>query len=73
MDQLLFISIDRRDCPPCKQMHPKLLGLYGGDALSYSEVCYWSRQFLMGREYVEDAGRTERLLISVFSFEIRVR
>jgi hypothetical protein len=39
-------------------MHPKLLGLYDGEALSYSEVCDWSRQFLMGPEHVEDARRT---------------
>jgi hypothetical protein len=45
---------------------------YTGVALSYSEVHYWSRQLLMCREYVEDASRSGRLLVSVFSFKFRV-
>jgi hypothetical protein len=49
-----------------------MLELYGDDALSYSEVCHGSRQFLMGREYVEDASRTSQPPISVFGFKLRV-
>jgi hypothetical protein len=56
----LVIKISRRDGLQYKQIHLKLLKLYGGDGLSYSEVCYWSKQFLMGLEYVEDPRRTGR-------------
>jgi hypothetical protein len=71
MEQRLFIKIRRRDGLCCKQIHLKLLELYGGDGFSYSEVCYWIKQFFMRREHVEEARKTGRL-ISVFSFELRV-
>jgi hypothetical protein len=60
MEQRLFIRIGHVDAPQCMQIHVKLFELYGRDALSYSEVCYWNRQFIMGREYVEDARRDVR-------------
>jgi hypothetical protein len=43
-----------------QENHVKLLDLYGGDALSYSEACHWSRQFFMSGKPVEDAKRTGR-------------
>jgi hypothetical protein len=69
MEQPLFIRISCRDGLQRKQTHLKLLELYGSDALSYSQVCYGSRQSLMGREYVEDTRRTGRPLTSVYNFE----
>jgi hypothetical protein len=60
MEQRLFIQISRRDGVDCKKLHIKLLELYGDDALSYPEVCYWSQPFLMGRECVKHARRTGR-------------
>jgi hypothetical protein len=60
MEQRLFVKIGRRDGRQCRQIHLKLLELYGGDALSYLEVCYWSRQFLLDRDRVEGARRTGR-------------
>jgi hypothetical protein len=60
MEQRPFIKISRLDGLQCRKIHHKLLELYGDDALFYSEMCYWSRQFLMGREYAEDARRTGR-------------
>jgi hypothetical protein len=52
MEQCLFIKISWRDSLQCRQLHLTLLELYGDDAPSYSEVYYWSGQFLMGREDV---------------------
>jgi hypothetical protein len=40
MEQHLFIKFSRQDGLQCKQIHLKLLEVYGGDALSYSEVYY---------------------------------
>jgi hypothetical protein len=54
MGQRLFIKISRRESLQCKPSHPELVEPYGGDALSYSEVCYWRRQFLMGRKCDEE-------------------
>jgi hypothetical protein len=54
----LFIKIGRRNALQCTPIHVKLLKLYGDDALSYSEVYVVGRQFLMGREYVNDARKT---------------
>jgi hypothetical protein len=54
------MKVSRRDGLQCRQIHLKLLELYGDDALSYSEACYWSRQGLMDREDVEGARRTGR-------------
>jgi hypothetical protein len=72
MEQRLFIEIRRRDGLQCRQIHLKLLELYGDDAISYWEVCSWSWQFLMNRQYLEDAKKTGRPPISAFSFEFRV-
>jgi hypothetical protein len=58
LEQRLFIKISQRDGLQCKRLHLNLVELYGDDALSYSEVRYWSRQFLIDWEYVEDARRT---------------
>jgi hypothetical protein len=40
MEQRLFIKICRRDGLQYEQICLKLPELYGGDALSYSEVCH---------------------------------
>jgi hypothetical protein len=71
MEQRLFIKSRRQNGLRCMQIHFKLLKLYAGNALSYSEVCYWSRQFLMGREYVEDARRTSQPLDLGFRLRIQ--
>jgi hypothetical protein len=71
MGQYLFIKISRRDDLECRQLHLKLFELCGDDALSYSEVCYWSRQFLMGWKYVEDPRRTLRP--PGFSVQLRIQ
>jgi hypothetical protein len=60
MEQCLFIKSSRQNGLWCMQIHFKLLELYADNALSYSEVCSWSRQFLIDREYVEDARRTDQ-------------
>jgi hypothetical protein len=70
MEECFFIKINRRDGLQCRQIQIKLLKLYGDDVLSYSKVCHWSRQFLMGREYVEDARRTGRP--PDFSVQLRI-
>jgi hypothetical protein len=56
----LFIKINHRNVLECKEICLKLLELYGGDAFSDSEVCYWSSQFLIDRENVEDSRITDR-------------
>jgi hypothetical protein len=58
MEQLLFIKISRWDCLQWKQIHLKLLERSGDNALSYLEVCHWSRQFLPDWEYAQDARST---------------
>jgi hypothetical protein len=60
MEQQLLIKITRLEGLTSKEIHSKLLLLYGTEALSDSEVGYWRRQFSMGREYVEDSRRTGR-------------
>jgi hypothetical protein len=59
-----------RDGLQCMQLHLKLLELCD-DALSYSALCYWNRQFFMGREYVEDAKMTGRT--TDFSVQRRIQ
>jgi hypothetical protein len=65
------MKISRRDGLQCRQIYLKLVELCGNDALSYSEVCYWSQQFFIGRESVEDAKRTHRP--SDFSIQLRIQ
>jgi hypothetical protein len=60
MEQRLLINFTRLEGLTSKEIHSKLLLLYGTEGLSYSKVGYWRRQFSMGREYVEDARRTGR-------------
>jgi hypothetical protein len=60
MEQRPLIKITRLKGLMSKEIHSKLLLLYGTEALSYLEVEYWRRQFSMGREYVEDTRRTGR-------------
>jgi hypothetical protein len=71
MEQHLVVQISLGDNLQCRQIHFKLLELDGDDALSYSEVCYWNQQFLMGPEYVEDARRTARA--PDFSVQLRIQ
>jgi hypothetical protein len=58
MEQRLLVTINQ-DVLQCKKIHFRLLELHGDDALSYSEVCSWSRQFLFGWENVENARKTK--------------
>jgi hypothetical protein len=71
MEQRLFLKISRRDDLQCRKIHLKLLELDDDDALSYSEVCCWSWQFLMGREYIENKRRTDRP--SDFTVQLRIQ
>jgi hypothetical protein len=71
MEQRLFIQISRQNSLQFKRICLKLPELYGDDALSYSAVCHWSREFLMDRKSVEDARRTGRPPDFMSSFELR--
>jgi hypothetical protein len=71
MEQRFFIKISLRGGLQCRQIHLELLELYGDDAVSYSAVCYWNRQFLIAREYVEDARRVGRQ--PDFDVQLRIR
>jgi hypothetical protein len=70
MEYGLFLEISRRNGLQCQQIHHKPLKLSGGDALSDSEVCYWSRQFLMSREYAKIASMADPPL--GFGIELRI-
>jgi hypothetical protein len=71
MEQRLFNQVIRRDGVHCRQIHLKLLELYGDDALSYSEMFCWSGQFLVGREHVGDARRIGRR--PEFNIQLRIQ
>jgi hypothetical protein len=71
--QSLFTKINRPDRLQSSQIHLMLLKPYHDDALSYLEVCYWHRQFLTGRDYIEDAGKAGQIPIYALSFEFRMR
>jgi hypothetical protein len=58
MTQHLFTKITHCDRLRCKQVHVTLAEPQNRDAVSDSAMCYWSGQFLVGREYVECARST---------------
>jgi len=60
MEQRLYIKILREEHHKAKEIAEKLVQHFGTEALSYSEVCYWMREFARGREQVEDARRSGR-------------
>jgi hypothetical protein len=50
---------------------PQIARTIPDDTLSCSEVCDWSRQFLMGREYLEGARRNGQS--PDFSVQLRIQ
>jgi len=60
MEQRLVIKIAWKEGLPADEIHRKLKDIYGDDALSYSAVTYWLREFRRGRTSVEDASRSGR-------------
>jgi hypothetical protein len=61
VDQRLYIKIVREKHRKGKKIVEKQVQHFSTEALSYSEVCYWMREFAQGREDVEDARRSGRL------------
>jgi hypothetical protein len=55
MEQRLYIKILREEHDKAKEITEKLVQDFGTEVLSYSEVCYWMREFARGREQVENA------------------
>jgi hypothetical protein len=68
-EQRRFIKIGQWEGVQWEQLQLQLLELYGDDILSHWEMCYWSRQFLLGREYAEEARMTVRFQDSASNSE----
>jgi hypothetical protein len=62
MEQRLCIKILREKYHKAKEIAEKLVQHFSTEALNYSEVCYWMREFAPDREQVEDARRSGRTL-----------
>jgi transposase len=60
MEQCIVIKIAMEDGLNAIETHQKLVHRYGQNALSYSTVTYWRREFRSGRTDVEDGPRSGR-------------
>jgi hypothetical protein len=52
MEQRMFIKLAFEDDFSADETHRNLIARYGHQALSYSTVTYWRREFQRGRENV---------------------
>jgi hypothetical protein len=60
MEQRVFIRIAFEDGLEALETHRKLFEHDGREALSYSSVTFWRREFRAGQQSVEDSPRTGR-------------
>jgi hypothetical protein len=60
MEQRVLIKIAFEDGLEALDTHRKLVEHYGREALSYPNVTDWRREFLAGRQSVEDSPRAGR-------------